>query len=295
VTRLLLAVALLAVPAVAGAGVLPLLPRVVLPPDALPQPGDPPAGETEDAAAIAERIARTTKAVGDRLAERDTGPETLKGQEQVRRDIDALLKSLENPPPMGGGGEGGSPPPPAGGGQGGSLPPPSGGGGQGGPMKPTGGQGQQQPMGGAGQGGQPQGGGQPMGGGQGRPRRGGRGQQQPTGGADRQPGTPQPQGGRPMPGEQPAGGQAGREPMGQGKAGGEGKPAGGMTPGTGGGKSTPALPLAEAIAKDFWGHLPEQPRQRMMQFFREQYMSRYKDLLPQYYSSLAEKEKKNKR
>ena len=37
---------------------------------------------------------------------------------------------------------------------------------------------------------------------------------------------------------------------------------------------------------------PDLPRQRMLQFFREQYMSRYKELLPQYYQSLAGKEKK---
>lgn len=71
-------------------------------------------------------------------------------------------------------------------------------------------------------------------------------------------------------------------------------PMGSTNPGTNG-QSTQTLPLAETIAKDFWGHLPEQPRQRMMQFFREQYNSRYKDLLPDYFSTLAEKEKKGKK
>lgn len=61
------------------------------------------------------------------------------------------------------------------------------------------------------------------------------------------------------------------------------------------GAGTPMLPLAETIAKDFWGHLPEQPRQKMMQFFREQYLSKYKDLLPQYYSAISEKDKKAKK
>lgn len=100
----------------------------------------------------------------------------------------------------------------------------------------------------------------------------------------------------------PTGGKASEEPMGgqpigkgDTKLGGaaEGQP--GKNPGVGGGSANPTLPLAETVAKEFWGHLPEQPRQRMLQFFREQYMSRYKDLLPQYYSSLAEKEKKNKK
>lgn len=61
------------------------------------------------------------------------------------------------------------------------------------------------------------------------------------------------------------------------------------------GAGAPMLPLAETIAKDFWGHLPEQPRQKMMQFFREQYLSKYKDLLPQYYSAISEKDKKAKK
>lgn len=94
-------------------------------------------------------------------------------------------------------------------------------------------------------------------------------------------------------GQEPRDQPAGRQPQG-------GQPpmqpnAGGATPGIGGGAAQPTLPPAESLAKDFWGHLPELPRQRMMQFYREQYMSRYKDLLPQYYSSLAEKEKKAKK
>ncbi|MGL4422072.1 MAG: hypothetical protein ACRCZF_15495 [Gemmataceae bacterium] len=73
-----------------------------------------------------------------------------------------------------------------------------------------------------------------------------------------------------------------------------GKPSSGANGGQGG-LTTPSLPLDEAIARDFWGNLPDLPRQRMMQFYREQFMSRYKDLLPQYYQSLAEKEKKGKK
>ena len=97
------------------------------------------------------------------------------------------------------------------------------------------------------------------------------------------------------------GGKDGQKPMGA-KLDDKGQPMGGAKPeekggsdaGTGG-QATPTLPLAETLAKDFWGHLPEVPRQRMMQFFREQYNSRYKDLLPDYFSTLAEKEKKGKK
>ena len=106
---------------------------------------------------------------------------------------------------------------------------------------------------------------------------------------------PQPGGqGQPMPqpgGQQPMGGQPDGKPQ-QGQQ--AGKPMPGNQAG-GGGMAKPALPLDEAIARDFWGNLPDLPRQRMLQFFREQYMSRYKELLPQYYQSLAEKEKKGKK
>jgi hypothetical protein len=139
------------------------------------------------------------------------------------------------------------------------------------PPPPSGGGGKSKPP--------PMGGPQPMG-----KRRTGSGQRPPMGGSQ-----PMPMGGsQPMPmGSKPE--EKGGQPMGA-------KPEekGGNQAGTGG-QATPTLPLAETIAKDFWGHLPEVPRQRMMQFFREQYNSRYKDLLPDYFSTLAEKEKKGKK
>ena len=230
---------LLALPLLLGA--MPPVPHILLPPIPAAEPDAPP----DDAAATAERIAKNAKALGDKLASNDTGADTLSGQEKLKKDIDSLIKAMENPPPMGGGG--GSPPP-----MGGSPPPPMGGG-------------SSKPMGGSQK---------PMGSGSGRKPRGG--SQQPMGG----------QPGKPMGGEKPVPG--GEKPM-------PGKPgAAGSQPG-GGGMATPALPLDEAIARDFWGNLPDLPRQRMMQFFREQYMSRYKELLPQYYQSLAEKEKKGKK
>ncbi len=42
------------------------------------------------------------------------------------------------------------------------------------------------------------------------------------------------------------------------------------------------------VYKDVWGHLPEQARQEMDLYFREQFMPRYSELLRDYYSSLAE-------
>jgi hypothetical protein len=74
----------------------------------------------------------------------------------------------------------------------------------------------------------------------------------------------------PMPG--------GKEPMG-------GKD---MTAGGGPGKPTrPTMPLDEEVVKDVWGHLPDKLRQQVTQYYKEQFMPKYSDLLKQYYSSLA--------
>lgn len=250
----------------ASAAAMPPVPRVVLPESVVnpPKPGD---AEKSDPAALAEQIAKDAKGLGEKLASKDTGPETLTGQEKLKKDIEKLIESLENPPPMGGGGGGGgSPPPPmgggGGGGGGGSPPPPPGGGGSSGSSggssgKPSGGRAERKEKRGTGQKPEQSGGGQPM----------------PMGS--------EPAGGNKPGDKEPAGGKPG-EPKGNGQPG-------------GGGTSKPALPLDEAIARDFWGNLPDLPRQRMMQFFREQYLSRYKDLLPQYYQSLSEKDKKGKK
>ena len=55
-------------------------------------------------------------------------------------------------------------------------------------------------------------------------------------------------------------------------------------------KDSPAalMPQLPDVYKNVWGHLPEKARQEMDQYFREQFMPRYSDLLKQYYSSLAE-------
>jgi len=239
----LLAALLVGTPAFA-VGVIAPIPR--LPAEKLLPAAQPPA-DPDDPAAILDRITKSADAIGDRLKDKDTGADTRKQQEQLLKDIDALLKP---PPPMDGGSGGANMPPPMGSGD---MPPPMGGAG----MPP--------PMGGG------------SGGGRQRPPRGSRGEGQPMPmGAG---GMKEPMSGSPM-------------PMGTGTK--PGQPAGG-TSGPGSGKaSPPSLPLDVPIAKEVWGHLPEKARQEVSQYYREQYLPRYNDLLKQYYTALAERERKGK-
>jgi hypothetical protein len=46
----------------------------------------------------------------------------------------------------------------------------------------------------------------------------------------------------------------------------------------------------ENLFRDVWGHLPETLRQEMNQYAREHFMTKYGDLLKQYYSTIAEKD-----
>jgi len=65
--------------------------------------------------------------------------------------------------------------------------------------------------------------------------------------------------------------------------------ANGQKPGAGGagGKKSDA-PNAD-LYKDIWGHLPETLRKEMDAYARVEFMSKYNDLLQQYYSRLSEK------
>ena len=270
-----------------AAGILPPIPRIpaeALKPIAKPAEPDAPA---EDPSVIADRIAKNTKAIADRLKDKDTGDDTRKTQEQSLKDIDALLKNAENPPPMGGGSSGDmnkdmnqdmnkdqSQ-------QGNS--------GQGGGMPPMGGQSQSKG------GGQPKGGGQ---GGGGQPQAGG-GKQQSKGGwqerRQQERGSAQ-KGGEPD--KQQAGGKDQR-PAADPNNRDQGKQANAGGPGSGdvgrpSGTAT-SLPLDEVTRKQVWGHLPEKLRQQMSQYYKEQFMPRYNDLLRQYYASLAEREKAKKK
>lgn len=54
-----------------------------------------------------DRVAKGMRSASDKLDGRQTGNETTKIQEQVIKDLDDLIRQLQNPPPNGGGGGGG--------------------------------------------------------------------------------------------------------------------------------------------------------------------------------------------
>lgn len=289
------------------AGIVPVIPRLpqeLLPPKTAPEPApapkdpatkDPadkedPKPEANDLEKIAERISQNSKLASDKLKDQDPGEETRKTQEQILKDIDELLKQSQNSPPMGGGGGGGGsssdmndqnsgmPPP-----MGGSSSSSGGGSNSGGQSSPQGGQ---PPMG---QGQRSQ---QPSK----RPSWRDREQQQQnssgTGKKDQAP-MPMTQGSqRPEP-KQELGGRGEQQQPANAMKGGQ-DPKGGAAPGEGG-QSKPSLPLDDAITKQVWGHLPEKLRQQMSQYYKEQFMPKYGELLRQYYSNLAEREKAPKK
>ncbi len=57
----------------------------------------------------------------------------------------------------------------------------------------------------------------------------------------------------------------------------------------GGKKGQEGMSKIADLYKDVWGHLPQTLRQEMDQYSREQFMSKYADLLKQYYATIAEK------
>jgi hypothetical protein len=62
----------------------------------------------------------------------------------------------------------------------------------------------------------------------------------------------------------------------------------------GGGNTSGKANGMSDIVKDIWGHLPETLRQEVDHYYRDQFMPRYRDLLQQYYSRLAEQERRAK-
>ncbi len=125
-------------------------------------------------------------------------------------------------------------------------------------------------------------------------------------------GMPPPMGGnsgmKPMPmsgsGQRPKRGGGMKEPMPMGtgmkepmmQPGGTGKP--GTNSGDTGkpkGGPPPTLPNEDPFTKQVWGHLPEKLRQQASQYYREQYMPKYQEMLKQYYSNLAERDRGGKR
>lgn len=213
---------------------------------------------SENPAETVERIVTNAKAVGERLAQNDPGTDTRRTQADILRDIDTLIRQQENPPPM----PNDSSPMP--------IPMPKDGSGESGKSKSS-------------------------------------------GGSKRSPGLPSDSDGnsqangqkkrtyrnRPMPGgeqhQTEPGPMASNQPKDKDKQNGKAGNASGNQPTGGlGGKLQPraSQPLDGDIAKDVWGHLPEQLRQQVSEYYRQQFMPQYAELLRQYYSSLAERDRK---
>jgi len=79
--------------------------------------------------------------------------------------------------------------------------------------------------------------------------------------------------------------QASPMPMPGGKDMTQGGPVAGVPMGNAAAK--PTLPIDDAVVKEVWGHLPDKLRQQVSQYYKEQFMPKYSELLKQYYSSLA--------
>lgn len=302
----------------ASAGVIPPLPRI---PAAALEAVSPT--DAVDPAAIAERIAKNAKSAVDRLAANDPGTDTRKTQSDILRDIDALLKQAENPPNNGGGGGdstgqndnsgGGSSG--GGGGQAGGAssaksgsPPPRDNGGSskesqsgGGSAKEKGSKPNQDGPSGPGS---PPGQSKPTGPGEGTAKAGpspGEGKSQNGPGTSGKPDVASktkrlPDWRKSVQANRT--GEPKREPA-SARPGDMDPPpmigsAGPTMPGFTGTPPKPdTLKPEEVLAKQAWGHLPERLRQQMSQYYREQFSTRYGNLLQQYYSSLAEREKSN--
>lgn len=62
-------------------------------------------------------------------------------------------------------------------------------------------------------------------------------------------------------------------------------------PGSGGMKAAGQPEQITDVVKDIWGHLPETLRQEMDHYYRDRFMPRYRDLLQEYYSRIAERDR----
>jgi hypothetical protein len=246
--------------------------------DPAPKP-EPP--KDENPAVTVERIIKNSKQVGDKLAMTDTSTETRKKQDKILSDIDSLINRQENPPPKPDDKNQDkekekekNPDQPQDKDKEKEKNPD-----KGMDMKsdPKMNEDMHPKMG------------DPM-------NKGGMGMQDDMpmpGGMD----DPAPMGRRPRMGEQKG------EEKNQGEAkknqqkqpvGGEPKDSkntAGMAAGNPGGKVPvrPALPFNEDVARDVWGHLPDKLRMQMTQYYKEDFMPRYSELLRLYYHSLSEK------
>ena len=284
-TRLTALVALAALAGPVAADPLPVAP----PPREVRPDGTrdlaPEAATAEDPEQVVARIIANARQASDKLAAADAGAGTRATQGTVLKDIDALLNPPDSPPKGGGGDSSDMPKQDKndGKGDGSKDQKTDGKSGSGTPEKQDG-------MGGKG-GTDPKGGTSP----------GGMGQSKDgQASAGRRPRA----GGPPKDGKEPGGTAAAGNAGGKGpapatpggataKAGSPKDPAGTAAAGATDpkGDRPPPLqaqvPLADEVAKEVWGHLPERLRQQMSQYYREEFMPRYAGLLKQYYSSLA--------
>ncbi|QJW98541.1 hypothetical protein [Frigoriglobus tundricola] len=252
-----------------------------------PAPAAEPPAKAEDPAAVVDRIIKNSKDVGDQLAKTDTGAGTLEKQNKILSDIDALINRQDDPPPpksddnkdkdknkdkddkdpmskdnqdpmskepM----KSDAPP------QKGDMPMDK----NMGSGKDTGKDGGTPP---------PDRDEKPMGGGGRKPRMG-----DPMGGDKKEPHSNDPKS-SPMNPDSKAGG-TGKEPK-------DPKNPSGTAGNKSGGKTAPAtaVPFEDDVAKDVWGHLPDKLRQQMTQYYKEDVMPKYAELLRLYYSSLSDK------
>jgi hypothetical protein len=225
-----------------------------------------PDGETEEAK-ILERLTKNTKTAEKKLADSDTGEETRKLMREILKDIDELLKKAQHPPQdqqndqssssSSSSSSDSSQPKPS---QGSSA-----------QQKPSSGSSSQQ---------------QKSNSLSRREQREQRRQQEAKkgGGTSSAQNAPKPMGKPDKPGDKDplangtgTGGVNVKNPMG-------GKPDGKA--------HTDLDPKLAEMYKDVWGHLPEKMRQEMDSYFKERFMPRYNDLLKQYYSTIAEQNKK---
>ena len=263
---------MLAAPVAARIDVAPA-PREIRPDgsrDPAPQAANP---KKENPLEVVERIIKNSKAVGDKLAMTDTGTETRGTQTKILKDIESLIDQQENPPPqsdqdqqknqdsakdkkndskpMGGMNDK--------------------------PMNKDSKKDMNKDMGGMGE--------PPM------------KKDMDMGASEDQPHTRRPRhqdAQEPMSRQgQPKNQSANKQPQQTRQPPRDPKTTGGRVPDPSRGNPTdpgkPSLPLEDEIVKEVWGHLPDKMRQQATQYYQQDFMPRYTELLKLYYASLAEK------
>jgi hypothetical protein len=233
-------------------------------PKGVPFVPPPAAPKAEDPAETVIKIIKNAKDITDRLAMSDAGTDTRKTQDDTLALIDSLLNRPDDPPPKSGDDKNDQKKPD-----------------DGSDKKDKQDKSDQKDMS------------------DGQPKHGKDGMSEPKQGKGGGMSEPKDGQGPPKSGRRPR--NAGQEPKGDqepmeagGKEPGKAEQSG-KTPGVGDRSGTPepppkpTLPVDDDVAKDVWGHLPDKLRQQVTQYYREEFMPRYADLLKQYYSSLSDK------